>query len=87
MNKETRDTMLELLQKELNKNQVFNTPLPDIIKILTSTITAKIPEDMKQILAIHELVLLTTQFRRNILHWNKSIIPTNAITFCLAKSG
>lgn len=79
--------MLNLLEKELHKHKVFSTSLPNIVEQLAGTITAKIPHRMKLTLAVHELVVFTTQFRRNLLHWNKSSIPTNAISFCLAKSG
>lgn len=79
--------MLDLLRKELNKQNVFNQEFPDIINMLTKSITAKIPTKMKITLAINELVLFVSHFRRNILHWNGSNIPINSITFCLAKSG
>lgn len=79
--------MLELLEQELLKQDIFNNDLPNIVNQLTNTISAKIPYRMKLALAIHELIVFTTQFRRNILHWNKSIIPTNGLTFVLSKSG
>lgn len=79
--------MLELLEQELLKQDIFNNELPNIVNQLTNTISAKTPYRMKLALAIHELIVFTTQFRRNIFHWNKSIIPTNGLTFILSKSG
>ena len=42
---------------------------------------------MKLTIAVSEVILFASQFRRNILHWNNSLIPINAITFCISASG
>lgn len=80
--------MLELLKEELDKKKVFSTPLPKFLTDLAQTIAnPRVPKKMKLTIAVSELIVFTSQFRRNILHWNNSLIPINAITFCLTGSG
>lgn len=81
------DNTLSLLKERLDKEGLFNTELPELLQTLTETVVAHLPEKMKLTLAVSEIVLFTSQYRKNIKHWNGSLIPINAITFCLAKSG
>lgn len=78
----------ELLKVELDKRNAFTTPLPDWINELVDTIpNDRIDKKMRLTIAISELILFASQFRRNILHFNGSLIPINAITFCISASG
>lgn len=80
-------TTLELLEEELKKRGVFSTPLPKFINELADSIPNKLDPKMKLTIAVSEIILFASQFRRNIRHWNNSLIPINAITFCISGSG
>ena len=80
--------MLDLLEKEINKLNLFHGNIPEIVYTIADSIpTQTIPYRMKLALAISEIMLFTSQFRINIQHWNGSSIPINSIMFCIAKSG
>ena len=79
---------LELLETELKSRGVFSTPLPRFITELADSIpNSKLDPKMKLTIAVSELILFASEFRRNIKHWNNSLIPINAITFCISASG
>ncbi|EPX3987289.1 hypothetical protein ACWZUH_000024 [Campylobacter fetus] len=80
-------TTIELLEEELKKRGVFSTPLPKFINELADSIPNKLDPKMKLTIAVSEIILFASQFRRNIKHWNNSLIPINAITFCISGSG
>jgi len=80
--------MLDLLKEELDKRNLFDYDLPDVLQSIVNSINNNtIPERMKLTIAVSELVTFASQFRRNIAHWNGSQIPVNAITFCISASG
>lgn len=77
-----------IFEQKLRENNVLLPRYPSFIEELGKTIANDtIPSQMKAVLAVSELVLYASQFRRNILHWNGSNIPINAITFCISASG
>lgn len=80
--------MSNLLEKTLDSEGVFEGNIPDIVEYLASSIpSTTIPYRMKLAIAFSEATRYASQFRKNILLWNNSSIPINAITFCIAKSG
>jgi hypothetical protein len=80
--------MLDLIKKELEAKGVFKAELPPILTYIANAIPINtIPQRMKLTIAVAELILFSSHFRRNIQHWNGSLIPVNSITFSLAKSG
>ena len=81
--------MLDMLERELNKLNLFDeSTMPEIVKAVANSIPSQtLPYRMKLAIAISEIITFIGQFRVNIHHWNDSIIPINAITFCIAKSG
>ena len=80
--------MIYMLRKELEKLNAFSTPIPDILHSLSKSINNKnVNERMKLTIAVSELILYASQFRKNIRHWNGSLIPINAISFVIAPSG
>lgn len=80
--------MLDMLEKEIAKLNLFEGNTLDIVKAIADAIPSQtIPYRMKLALAVSELVLFVSQFKINIKHWNDSIIPINSIMFCIAKSG
>ena len=80
--------MLELLKKELDNRKALTGPLPDIIHRIAEAIPSQtIPDTMKYTIAISEIMLYASQFRRNIHHWDGTPIPINSVGFIVAKSG
>ena len=80
--------MLDIIKQELINAGAFTSETHPLLKELAASIpNNSIPDRMKLTLAVSELVLFASQFRRNIAHWNGSFIPINAITFCLSSSG
>ncbi|MDA3062460.1 MULTISPECIES: hypothetical protein [unclassified Campylobacter] len=79
---------LQIWKEHLDSNQAFTTPLPEIIADMVKTIpNDEIPQKMKLLMAVNEIVLFTAQFHRNIQHPNGSLIPINSISFIFAPSG
>ena len=80
--------MLDLFKKDLDTYKVFNRPLYPMLEALAEAIPIDtIPIKMKLAIAVAELGLYSTHFRRSIEHWNGSLIPTNVFSFCIANSG
>ena len=80
--------MLDILRKELSEEGVFDGKLPTILTDIVNSIDNNmIPYRMKLTFAVSELILFSSHLRRNIAHWNGSMIPINAITFSVAGSG
>ena len=81
-------SMLDILEKEMNKLNIYEGNLPSIVEAIANSIPSQtIPYRMKLAIAVAEIILFTSQFRKNIKHWNGSIIPINSLMFCVAKSG
>lgn len=80
--------LLSVLEKEIDKLSLYEGKyVPEIVKAIIEATPSNIDSKIKMALAISEIMLFTSQFRINIKHWNESIIPINAITFCIAPSG
>ena len=80
--------MYELLRAELEKKDIFSGKMPKYLTDLAKSIpNTRVTEKMKLTITVSEFILFASQFRRNILHWNTSSIPINAITFCITGSG
>ncbi len=80
--------MLKLLKADLEKSGVFSGALPPILQQIVEAIPNNtINYRMKLTIAASELILFASQLRRNIAHWNGSMIPINAITFSISASG
>lgn len=77
-----------MLKKSLTAEGVFNGALPDILRQMVDAIPNNtIAYRMKLSIAVSEMILYASHLRRNILHYNGSLIPINAITFSVAASG
>ena len=60
---------LDLLKNELDRLNAFSTPLPKFLLDLADTIpNNRIDSKMKLTIAVSEVILFASQFRRNILH-------------------
>ena len=79
--------LLDILENEFEKLHLTSGNMPEIVDNMANSIHTSLPYRMKLAIAISELILFFSEFRINILHWNSSLIPINAITFCIAKSG
>lgn len=80
--------MIDLLKKSLQDKGVFSGKLLPFLKELSSVIPEEsVSEKMKLTLAVNEIILFASQFRKNIAHWNGSKIPINSISFVFSKSG
>lgn len=80
--------MYEKLKQELEKKDIFSKKVPKFLQDLAKTIpNTRVNDRMKLTIAVSELILYMSQFRRNIKIWNNSLIPINAITFCITGSG
>ena len=80
--------MLELLKQDLTQSGAFSGSLPSLVtQVVDSINSPQIPYRFKLTIAASELVLFASHLRRNIKHWNGSLIPINAISFVIAGSG
>lgn len=84
----SQPTLLDQARHELTTLGAFNNDLPPIVNLLVKAIPINtIPERMKLIIAISEMVSFASQFRRNIWHWDGFELPINATSFVIAGSG
>lgn len=72
----------------LIKEGVFSKELSPFMYQLCDTVTGDVSYNMKLSIAVSELMLYASQFRRYIkLPPDKTLIPVNALSFVLAASG
>ena len=84
----SQQSILEQARAELDSLGAFSTELPPIVDLVTKAIPLNtIPDRMKQIIAISEIISFSSQFRRNIWHWDGFELPINATSFVVAGSG
>ena len=81
-------TMLQLTREELDKHNVFspqlNTHLTEVVNAIPFT---TVSSNMKSIIAATQITTFASQFRRNILLWDGTEVPINAISFVITGSG
>lgn len=81
-------TILEQAKNELQALDAFSTNLPPIVDLVVKSIPINnIPDRMKMIISISEIITFASQFRRNIWHWDGFELPINSTSFCIAGSG
>lgn len=80
-------TTEEMLHSEFEKLELTDDDCNDMMYTIAMSIPAQIPFRMKMALAVSEIITWASMFRIHIRHWNRSIIPVNAISFIVAKSG
>lgn len=81
-------SILEQAKAELQSLNAFSTDLPPIVDLVVNAIPINnIPDRMKLIISISEIVTFASQFRRNIWHWDGFELPINSTSFCIAGSG
>ena len=80
--------MLELTKEELNRYGALTPGVNQHIQQIMDAISyPTVPERMKTVIALAQLSTFSSQFRRNLLLWDDSSIPINAISFVLTGSG
>lgn len=76
------------VKKILTDLDAFSNEVPAVVQRIADAIPFNsVPDRMKYTIAVSEMVLYASHFRRNILHWNGSIIPINSISFVITASG
>jgi len=60
---------------------------PIITKVMEAIPFKPVPERMKAIIAISEIINFASQFRRNIAHWDDIEVTVNSVAIILAGSG
>lgn len=78
---------LELCKQELNKHNALTPAISNHISSISNAITFNISSHMKAVIAVTQLVTFTAQFRRNIVLWDGTEVPINAISFIVSGSG
>ena len=79
--------MKAILHNELYDFGVFTNNLPTLITKVIKVNTFNIPYRMKALIAMSEVISFASQFKRNIQLPDDTIVPINAINFCIAPSG
>lgn len=80
--------MLDIYTKKLASEGVFENKLPQLVEDLTKAIpNDRIPDRMKVVIALSEIATFTSQFRRNMWHWDGFELPMNAVSMIIAGSG
>ena len=81
-------SILEQAKAELTALGAFSADLPLIVDLVAKSIPINtIPDRMKLIISISEIISFASQFRRNIWHWDGFELPINATSFVIAGSG
>ncbi len=82
------NNMLKMYEDHLKQEGVFNKELSPFMHQMCDTVTGDVSYNMKLSIAVSELMLYASQFRRYIkLPADKTPIPVNSISFVLASSG
>jgi len=78
--------MVEMFKQRLLDVGCFRTEYPAILKVGMETVSTNAPEKMKALMIMSELIVFASNLRKPI-HWDKSSIPVNTISFIIAGSG
>lgn len=80
--------MLTMLRTELESLNAFSEEVPDVVARIAEAIPFNtIPLRMKYTIAVSEIMLYASQFRRNINHWDGGEVPINSVGFIITGSG
>ena len=80
--------MLQQMKAELEQYGALNPSVPQIVRLVSDSMSSTtIPDRMKNIIAVSEVVTFASQFRRNMWHWEGFELPINATSFIVAQSG
>lgn len=80
--------MIKKTKAYLEAKGAFSSEQSAIIEKIANTIPfTTVPDKMKLTIATSELITYAAQFRRNILHWDRTLVPINGISMVLTASG
>ena len=79
--------MKTILQNELIEAGAFTAQLPPLLDKVIAANSFNIPHRMKALIAMSEVMSFASQFKRNILLPDTTVVPINSINFCIASSG
>ena len=77
----------DMLEKYLKKHKAFTGETHPLVNKAVQCVSGEVPYRLKLSISLSELITLTSHLRKNIQLHDGTIVPCNAITFALAKSG
>jgi hypothetical protein len=81
-------TMLELTKEELDRHKALvpglNQPIQNIVDAIN---IPTVDPRMKATIAVAQLTTFASQFKRNVVLWDHTSVPINAISFIITGSG
>lgn len=81
-------SMLDITKTELEKFKALTPSTnPYINQVMRAIPSPTIDIRMKAVIAVAQLTSFASQFRRNILLWDETSVPINAISFVITGSG
>lgn len=80
-------SMLSLTKAELNAHQALVPKLNTHLQRIVNAIPYAVNPRMKATIAVAQLTAFASQFRRNIMLWDDTSVPINAISFVITGSG
>lgn len=80
-------SMLELTHAELAKYDAFAPTLNPFLQQIVNAIPYSVDPRMKSVIAVTQLTVFASQFRRNVMLWDGTSVPINAISFVVTGSG
>lgn len=80
-------SMLDLTKAELDKFQALTPKLNGHLQRVVDAIPYNVNPRMKATIAVAQLTTFASQFRRNIMLWDDTSVPINAISFVITGSG
>jgi hypothetical protein len=81
-------SMLEYTKAELEKHSALTPKLNSYLQRIVNAIPySTVDPRMKATIAVAQLTTFASQFRRNILLWDDTSVPINAISFIVTGSG
>lgn len=80
--------MLDISKKYLTDAGAFSSEQSEAITSIANVIPfSTVPDKMKLTIAVSEIITYASQFRRNIMHWDNTSVPINAISMIITASG
>ena len=80
--------MLELTKAELDSHDALTPSLNSHIQRIVNAVPyVTVDPKMKAVIAVSQLTAFASQFKRNIMLWDDTSVPINAIAFAITGSG
>ena len=80
-------SMLQLTKDELQSHNALTPQLNSHLQSIVNAIPYNVSPRMKSTIAVAQLTAFASQFRRNLLLWDDTSVPINAISFIITGSG